>query len=181
MIHWPLRKYETDEDKREETETQKWRAVDVEKHNMKWKTPCRDEQMFLSLNPSLYPPLRHEISEGGINTHIHTSHFPVGRFSHIDRRCCDEGFSSSMLAHQWFRLSRNLTCLLREEEEEVGETNNFFLNIYLFFKIFIFLFIFLSFPCYLVFIWTMPETWCYEHFLCLFASSRWMALCIPQL
>ncbi len=101
----------------------KWRAVDVEKHNMKWKPPCRDEQMFLSFNPSLYPPLRHEISEGGINTHIHTGHFPVGRFSHIDRRCCDEGFSSSMLAHQWFRLSRNLTCLLREEEEEVGETN----------------------------------------------------------
>ncbi len=101
----------------------KWRAVDVEKHNMKWKPPCRDEQMFLSFNPSLYPPLRHEISEGGINTHIHTGHFPVGRFSHIDRRCCDEGFSSSMLAHQGFRLSRNLTCLLREEEEEVGETN----------------------------------------------------------
>ncbi len=32
-----------------------------------------------------------------------------------------------------------------------------------------------------VLIWTMPETWCYGHFLCLFASSRWIALCIPQL
>ncbi len=46
-----------------------------------------------------------------------------------------------------------------------------------FFKIFIYL----SFPCWLVLIWTMPETWCYEHFLCLFASSRLIALCIPQL
>ncbi len=26
-----------------------------------------------------------------------------------------------------------------------------------------------------------PETWCYEHFLCLFASSRLITLCIPQL
>ncbi len=42
-------------------------------------------------------------------------------------------------------------------------------------------FIFLSFPCKLVLIWTMTETWCYEHFLCLIASSRWIALCIPQL
>ncbi len=46
-----------------------------------------------------------------------------------------------------------------------------------FFKIFIYL----SFPCWLVLISTMPETWCYEHFLCLFASSRLIALCIPQL
>ncbi len=29
-------------------------------------------------------------------------------------------------------------------------------------------------------IWTMPET-CYEHFFCLFASSRLITLCIPQL
>ncbi len=28
---------------------------------------------------------------------------------------------------------------------------------------------------------TLPETWCYGHFLCLFASSRLIALCIPQL
>ncbi len=28
---------------------------------------------------------------------------------------------------------------------------------------------------------TMPETWYYEHFLCLFASLRWIASCIPQL
>ncbi len=28
---------------------------------------------------------------------------------------------------------------------------------------------------------TMPETWYYEHFLCLFASLRWFSLCIPQL
>ncbi len=34
---------------------------------------------------------------------------------------------------------------------------------------------------YLVFIWTMPETWCYEHFFCLFASLRWIASCILQL
>ncbi len=27
----------------------------------------------------------------------------------------------------------------------------------------------------------MSETWCYGHFLCLFASSRLIALCIPQL
>ncbi len=27
----------------------------------------------------------------------------------------------------------------------------------------------------------MSEAWCYEHFLCLFASSRWIASCIPQL
>ncbi len=33
----------------------------------------------------------------------------------------------------------------------------------------------------LYFLWTMPETWYYEHFLCLFASSRLIALCIPQL
>ncbi len=26
----------------------------------------------------------------------------------------------------------------------------------------------------------MTETWCYEHFLCLIASSRWIALCIPN-
>ncbi len=33
----------------------------------------------------------------------------------------------------------------------------------------------------LVLIWTMPETWCYCHFLCMFASSRLIALCTPQL
>ncbi len=38
-----------------------------------------------------------------------------------------------------------------------------------------------SFSCYLVLIWTMPETCYYEHFLCLFASLRWIASCIPQL
>ncbi len=26
----------------------------------------------------------------------------------------------------------------------------------------------------------MTETWCYEHFLCLIASSRWIALCTPN-
>ncbi len=44
-----------------------------------------------------------------------------------------------------------------------------------------FIVFFLSFPRKLVLIWTMPETWCYEHFLCQFASSRWIILCIPQL
>ncbi len=28
---------------------------------------------------------------------------------------------------------------------------------------------------------TGTHTWCYEHILCLFASSRWISLCIPQL
>ncbi len=39
---------------------------------------------------------------------------------------------------------------------------------------YIFIFLFLSFPCWLVFIWTMPKTWFKGHFLCLFTSSRWI-------
>ncbi len=43
----------------------------------------------------------------------------------------------------------------------------------------IYLYVFLPFE--LVRIWTMPETWYYEHFLCLFASLGRHVLCIAQL
>ncbi len=75
-------------------------------------------------------------------------------------------------SNNWKLISFNSTWLLKKKKKKK--------KTFTFSKSSSFSFFF-SFPCLHALIWTMPKTWCYWHFLCMFTSSRLIALCTPQL